>query len=278
MGKKLRELVERLAAEPTAANRDAFRRGLLMSSVWTPLRPALEGDAGARHPPGPMTPGPDGAPTLLVYADGHSALREPGVRSAGGGSGRLMLERALAAGVGLMVTTGHEPTAARAVVPRGEVAAVLESGRWEDPTLGAIVWYPLGDDDNGFWEFEAGPVGGHSVTGVVVPKVAWEPIAPGELPRIRQTVQWVRANDPAIRAHIATQMWEWWSEEYCDSPDLEEVATPEAFRDTLELEVIRFEPGADVFLDYADHGLVQGYGIRIYVSPDGRFTDRPMVC
>ena len=40
MGKKLRELVERLAAEPTAANRDAFRRGLLMSSVWLPARPA----------------------------------------------------------------------------------------------------------------------------------------------------------------------------------------------------------------------------------------------
>jgi hypothetical protein len=212
---------------------------------------------------------------LLVYTDGHSALQEPGVRSAGGSSGREFLERALAAGVGLVVAAGHEAMAARAAVSREDVPAVLALERTEDSILGVITWSPSGDDDDGFWEFEAGPVRDHPVTGVVVPEAPWEPIRPDDLPRIRQTVQWVRGHDFAIRAHIAAQMWDWWYNEYCDPPDREAVRTPEEFRDKLTLEVVRFEPGEDAFLDYADHGLVCGYGIRIYVTPDGRFTRGP---
>ena len=73
-------------------------------------------------------------------------------------------------------------------------------------------------------------------------------------------------------------MWDWWYNEYCDPPDRETVRTPEQFRDKLSLEVVRFEPGEDAFLDYEDHGLVDGYGIRIYVTPDGRFTRGPEMC
>jgi hypothetical protein len=282
MGKRLRELVERLAAAPTAANRDAFYRGLVMSMVWTPLRVSAPKDgagpsAGTGQRCDPMTAGPDGEPMLLVYADGEAALREPGVKTAGGGSGRKSLERALASGVGLAVTNGPEATAPRALVPLGEVPGVLALERIEDPVLGLITWQPSSDDNKGFWEFEAGPVGNHSVTGVVVPEVPWEPIRPAELPRIRQTVQWVRGNDFAVRAHIAAEMWHWWYNEYCGPPDREAARTPAEFRDRLTLEVIRFEPGKDAFLDYADHGLVCGYGIRIDVSPDGRFTSGPQM-
>jgi hypothetical protein len=224
-----------------------------------------------------MMTGPGGEPMLLVYTDGPSALREPGVRSAGGYSGRQPLERALASGVGLTVTTGYEATAPRAAVPRDEVPAVLARERIEDLVLGAITWHPLSDDEEGFWKFEAGPVGTRSVTGVVVPEATWGPVRPEDWPRTRRTVQWARANDLAIRQHIATEMWDWW---YNSSgpAEREAVRSPEQFRDTLELEVIRFEPGKDAFLDYADHGLVSGYGIRIYVSPDGRFTRGPEVC
>ncbi|WP_149110481.1 hypothetical protein [Limnoglobus roseus] len=271
MSKVLKELVERLAVAPTQANRDAFLRGLVMSMIWTPIRTQKEG------PPQPMTLGPDGQPALLVYADGSAALREPGVKSAGGGPGRESLERALASGAKLTVTTGHETTAPQAVVTAGEIPAVLALGRAEDPVLGVITWHPSSDDDNGFWEFEAGPVENHSVAGVVVPDAPWESIRPDELSRIRQTVQWVRGNDFAVRSHIAAEMWDWWYNEYCDPPDREEVRTQEEFRDKLSLEVIRFEPGEDGFLDYADHGLVCGYGIRVYVRPDGRFTRGPEI-
>jgi hypothetical protein len=280
VGKRLRELVERLAEAPTPANWHAFHRGLVMSMVWTPVRVSAP-----KHPSGPspvtgqrcepMTPGPGGEPMLLVYADGGAALREPGVESAGGGSGRQALERALASGVGLVVTTGPEVTAPRAGVPLDELRAVLALERTEDPVLGVITWHPSSDDNKGFWEFEVGPVGDHSVTGVVVPEATWEPIQPGELPRIGRTVQWVRRNDFAVREHIAAEMWDWWYNEYCDPPDREAVRSPAEFRDKLTLEVIRFEPGKDAFLDYADHGLVCGYGIRIYVSPDGQFTSGP---
>jgi len=80
------------------------------------------------------------------------------------------------------------------------------------------------------------------------------------------------------RAHIAARMWEWWFNEYSGPPDREAVTTAEQFRDTLELEVIRFEPAADAFLDYADHGLVCNYGIRIWVGPEGQFSGGPEVC
>ncbi len=272
MGKRLRELVGRLADEPTPANREAFLRGLVLSMVWLPIR------GGEGRTQGPLTTGPGGELMLLVCTDGPAACREPGVRSAGGWSGRQSLERALASGVGLAVTTGHEATAPHATVPWDEVPAVLARERVEDPVLGAVTWHPSSDDDRGFWEFEAGPVGERSVTGVVVPEATWGPIRPEDWPRIRRTVQWARANDRAIRQHIATEMWDWWYNEYCDPPDREAVRTPEQFRDTLELAVIRFEPSKDAFLDYADHGLVSGYGIRVYVSPDGRFTGGPEVC
>jgi|GEM_PF-2761726 len=276
VSKKLRELVERLALAPSPVNRDAFLRGLIMSMVWSPLRASGPKErAEGPVPPELIMVGPDGESMLLVYADGEAALREPGVKSAGGGSGRKFLERALSSGAGLAVTTGHEAIAPRAVVTLSEIPAVLELERTEDPVLGVITWHPSSDDSKGFWEFEAGPVENYSVTGVVVPDAPWEPIQTDELPRIRQTVEWVRGNNFAVRAHIAAEMWDWWYNEYCDPPDREAVRTPEEFRDKLTLEVIRFEPGEDAFLDYADQGLVCGYGIRIYLSPDGRFTRGP---
>jgi hypothetical protein len=72
-------------------------------------------------------------------------------------------------------------------------------------------------------------------------------------------------------------MWEWWDSDYRDAPHQAPVSSPEQFRDTLELEVIRFEPGDDAYLVYADHGLVDGYGIHIHVSPTGRFTRGPHI-
>jgi hypothetical protein len=155
---------------------------------------------------------------------------------------------------------------------------VLALERIEDPVLGQIVWEPGPDDDEGFWQFEAGPVRRRSVTGVVVPKTEWGPISPRVMPRIRRTVEWVRANDLTIRNHIATKMWDWWYNEYCDPPDREAIRTPKQFCDTLELEVIRFEPDAEAYLDYADHGLVCNYGIRVYVNSNGRLTRGPEIC
>jgi hypothetical protein len=276
MGKKLREAVEGFAFDPTPKNRDTFHYCLLMSTVYVPnRRVARQSAPGSKPPSDPMTSGPNNEPMLLVYTDGTSALREPGVTSAGGGPARDTLRKAMSNGVGVMVTTGHQKRAPRAVVLTSNIPALLTLGRMEDPVLGEIVWDPSSDDEDGFWRFEAGPVDGRSVAGVVVPETEWGEISSRRLLQVRKTVEWVRANDAAIRSHIATEMWDWWYNEYCDPPDRIEVNTAEQFRDKLELEVIRFEPDEDGCLVYEDHGMVCGYGIEIHVSPGGRFTSGP---
>jgi hypothetical protein len=191
-------------------------------------------------------------------------LRKP----SGAARGELLFLRGELARLGVPVGTVIEE-----FIPRfREYPVVLNPVH--DPVLGVLTWVST----FGWWEFEAGPVGGHSVTGVLVPSAAFNPLAAYELGRIRRTVAWVRANDPAIRQHIATEMWDWWFES--SGPlDRQVICTPEQFRDTLSLEVIRFDAAdTDGFLDYADHGLVGNYGIRIYVSPDGRFTGGPEMC
>jgi hypothetical protein len=277
VGKRLRNLVERWIAEPTAANRDAFYDGFILSMVHVPAQRDSRQGRGPGRPFDPMTVGPGGQPMFLVYTDAEAALQESEVNTAYGGSGRLYLEKALAARAGVTVATGAASTAPRAHIPLEDVSAVLNRERKEDPLLGLITWKPASKDEDGFWRFEAGPVSGHPVAGVVVPAGVWQPISPNELPRIHATVQWVRANDFVIRQHIATEMWDWWFNEYCDPPDREAIPTPERFRDTLELEVIRFEPGKDAYLVYQDHGLVCGYGILIWITPEGRFTKGPMM-
>ena len=155
------------------------------------------------------------------------------------------------------------------------VEGLRVSEYYEDVELGKLTWSPVFQ----FWRFEAGPVGGRSVIGVLAPTPKFDPFAHKELRRIRQTVAWVRANDIAIRQHIATEMWDWWFNEYSDPPDRKAVRTPEQFRDRLTLEVIRFDSAeTDGFLDYADHGMMCNCGVRIYVSPKGRFTGGPEMC
>lgn len=271
MCKRLRQLVERLVADPSPANRAAFHRWLVMSMVWTPL---YVSPAEKARETDPTTVGSEGETLALVFTEGSSARHAYDVGSAGGESGRNALERALAGNVGLAVATGLEPTAPRAFVSVNEAASVLELERFVDPILGVIAWDPA-SDDKGFWRFDAGPVDGRSVAGVAVPRSPWEQIGAEDLARIRKTVLWARANDAAVRAHIAAEMWDWWYNEYSDPSDREEVPTREEFCRKLELEVIRFEPGENGYLVYADQDLVSGYGIHIHVSQEGRFTQGP---
>jgi hypothetical protein len=250
MAKRLTELVERFVAEPTPANREAFHRGLMLAMVWTPL-------------------GGQPADTFTVYTDSGPLLDRRG-QSAGGGPARGAVEQALAAGRSLTVATGTRKSDPRVVIPPADMPAILSHERIDDPELGAITWQPS-DESDGFWEFAVG-----AVTGVIVPPAGWPPPHPADLPRIRKTVRWALANDLPVRQHIADRMWGWWREDQCGDPD-PQVSTREQFGDRLELEVIRFEPGAEAMLVYADNGLVSGYGIRIWVTPTGRFTRGPEV-
>lgn len=142
----------------------------------------------------------------------------------------------------------------------------------EHPVLGKLTWTP----HSGTWKFEAGRIDGRPVRGVLVPGPGFDPLGAAESARVRRTVDWALANDPAIRAHVADRMWDWWrTTGWAADPD---IATPADFARSLALELVRFEAGRDAYLVYADNGLVDHCGIRIYVGPDGQFTGGPMVC
>jgi hypothetical protein len=117
MGETLRELVVRLADEPTLANQEAFYRALLAAQVAVPLkslpagvRPGLnvaaDGQLGVAR-----TQGPDGSVMLLVYTDQQAALESSGARTGFTLQGRVVLEVAAANQAGVIVTTGYGPTA-----------------------------------------------------------------------------------------------------------------------------------------------------------------------
>jgi hypothetical protein len=278
MSKLLPRLICQLAAEPTLANRDAFELQLVHSMVWVPLQ--LEAD--------PTVAGPKGERMLLVWADADSARQACtpprktndfgyGWDSVGGSSGLDTLKKARAKRAGLVVTCGKGSSEARVMILGKEVNRVLALGRREDPVLGRLVWEPESDNDaEGIWSFKAGRVRNKTVTGVLAPSRKWNPLTKAELPRIRQTVQWVLANDLPIRQHIADKMWDWWVD-YTDPSERRRITAPERFRDKLSMEVIRFDPGKDGMVDFNDHGMLNGYGIQIWVNARGRFTKGPMM-
>jgi hypothetical protein len=111
VGETLRTLVQRLADEPTPANRDAFYRALVTAQVAVPLRAVptglRPGDAVADGQLSvPTTSGPDGSVMLLVYTDQEAAIQSPQARAGFSLAGRVVLEMAAANRAGVIVATG----------------------------------------------------------------------------------------------------------------------------------------------------------------------------
>jgi hypothetical protein len=131
----LRELVETLAARPTAAKREAFQRALLAAEVAVPLRGLPDGVglgpgvAAAGQFAVPQARGPDGALMLLVYTDEAAALEAPQATAGFALAGRVVLEMAASNNLGVLVSAGGQATSAWAAVPREQVAAVLAQGQ-----------------------------------------------------------------------------------------------------------------------------------------------------
>ena len=130
MRETLRTLVQRLAEEPTPANRDTFYRALVAAQVSVPLLalpPGLRtGDAAASGQLSvPTTRGQDGSAMLLVYTDQKEALSVPQARAGFMLAGKVVLEVAASNQVGVIVSTGHDGTASWSGVPREHVATLL---------------------------------------------------------------------------------------------------------------------------------------------------------
>lgn len=137
----------------------------------------------------------------------------------------------------------------------------------QDPLLGPLTW------DETWWKFDAGPILGRSVEALIIPDPSWDPLSEASRARIRACLDWIRSNEPSIRAHIGTDMFDWWLDSYASEED--EVHTPEEFAAAIELEGITFAADGLARLVYDDRNLVGGHGIWLSVGPNGEFSDGP---
>jgi hypothetical protein len=137
----------------------------------------------------------------------------------------------------------------------------------QDPLLGTLTW------DETWWRFDAGPIDGRSVEALIIPDPGWDPLSEVSRTRIRACLDWIRANEPAIRAHICADMFEWWCQSYATQED--EVHTPEEFAAAIHLEGISFYSDGLARLVFDDANLVGGHGIWLSVGPNGEFSDGP---
>src|SRR5690242_21456013 len=68
----------------------------------------------------------------------------------------------------------------------------------EDPVLGRLTW----DKVYGAWTwtFAVPLADGSAIRANMLPDAAWDPLNLDSLPRIRALVEWLRGNEPSLRA------------------------------------------------------------------------------
>ena len=135
---------------------------------------------------------------------------------------------------------------------------------------GPLTW----SEQHSWWEFEVGPIAGRSVGGIINPEDPRVPLANVQLGTVRACVTWIRDHEPDVREYVTEKAFDWWLEAYYDE-EIDEVNTPEGFRDTIRLSAVNFfEDGKDRMC-YEDGGLVGGHSLWVTVGPDGAFEDGP---
>jgi hypothetical protein len=80
-----------------------------------------------------------------------------------------------------------------------------------DAILGRVTW----NAQDTCWEFDAGPVNGHSVPARYVPADSQLPLAEQGWEGVRDCVCWIRANESMVRTYIVEQVHNptplpWW--------------------------------------------------------------------
>jgi hypothetical protein len=139
-----------------------------------------------------------------------------------------------------------------------------------DQVLGPLTW----NDQHSWWTFEAGPIANRSVRGLIIPEDAQIPLARVRLENVRSCVSWIRANEPVIRDFITRQAFDWWKDGWHDE-EIDEVNTPEGFRNTICLSGINFYEDGKASVCYADGGILGGHSLWVTVGPDGTFEHGP---
>jgi hypothetical protein len=139
-----------------------------------------------------------------------------------------------------------------------------------DEVLGELTW----DEHNSWWTFEVGSFAGRSIPGSIIPEDNRVPFARVQLATVRECVIWIRANEPAIREFITRESFNWWLDAWYDE-EIDEVNTPEGFRETIRLGGVNFYEDGKARVCYEDGGLLGGHSLWVTVGPDGTFEHGP---
>lgn len=139
-----------------------------------------------------------------------------------------------------------------------------------DDMLGPLTW----DEQYSRWTFEVGPIAGQSVSGSITPEDSRQPLAGVQLDVVRSCVSWIRANEPAVRQFITDKKFHWWLTTWYDE-EIDEVNTPEGFRETIFLGGVNFYEDGEARMCYQDGGLLSGHTLWVTVGPDGTFLHGP---
>lgn len=139
-----------------------------------------------------------------------------------------------------------------------------------DEVLGPLTW----DEQHSWWTFDVGPIAGRPIRGSIIPEDSRVPLANVQLGTVRACVTWIRANEPAIREFITRKAFDWWMEAWHDE-EIDEVDTPDGFRETIRLGGVNFYEDGKARMCYEDGGLLGGHSLWVTVGPGGTFEHGP---
>jgi hypothetical protein len=141
---------------------------------------------------------------------------------------------------------------------------------FDDPVLGRVEW----NAKRKGWDFNAGPVAGRPIPASYDPADYRLPPTEHGWDGVRACVLWVRANEPSARAYLTEQLFDGWLSGWYDE-EIDEVNSPEGFRDALSLSGINFYDDQEARLIYNDGGLFGGHGFSLQVNAAGQFVAGP---
>lgn len=152
----------------------------------------------------------------------------------------------------------------------------MEGVGFTDPALGSVSW----DDDNEWWTFDGGLIDGRSV---VCYLLARQSPPPQEcLDHVRQTLRWLRENEPQFRRAVALGMIDWVAREYIREPGKDQDDTLEKVEPYLHVAEVEFIESNPARIDYGTTAhlaemsrLSWGGGVSVAVDRSGIVTRGP---
>ena len=143
---------------------------------------------------------------------------------------------------------------------------------FDDPVMGSVTFYEKVNE----WEFCIA-IADKEVRGNIVPENHHRPLEEQGLNEIRESVAWIRDNEPSIRQYITTEMFEGWLSGWYDE-EIDVVTTPEGFREAISLSGFSvLEDRVTSLLYYDDGGLFGGHSIVLSVGAGGRYEYPPNI-